>query len=60
MPKKEILQRLPRGAHEIAQNGNVGAVGANASRVHGQPQPLRKFEVHASIIKLGETESLGR
>ncbi len=53
------LQRTPRGAHEIAQDGNVGAIRANSSRIHGKSQLLGKIQVHAGVIEFRKAEPLG-
>src|SRR5689334_526970 len=46
------LQRVAGGAHEIAQHGYVGFVGADSPRVHGKAEPFGEFEVHTCIVKL--------
>ena len=55
---ENALQRVPRGAHKIAQHGHVWLVGADSPRVHRESEPLGKFQVHASIIQLGKTKTL--
>ena len=52
------LQRAPRGAHEVAQHGDVGPVGADSPRIHRKPKPLGEFQVHACVIKFRETKTL--
>ena len=56
--RKERLQRAPRGAHEIAQHGDVRPVGADSPRIHGKAEPLGKFQVHARVIEFRETKTL--
>src|SRR5690348_5101082 len=52
------LQRPARGAHKIPQHGDVRAVRADASRIHGQTQPLGLIEIHSRVIQFGKAESL--
>jgi len=52
------LDRVAGGAHEVAQDGHVGAIGANAARIHGQAEALGKIQIDAGIIQFGETETL--
>jgi len=54
------LQRLPRRANEIAQNGNIGAVRADAPGIHRQTEPLGKIEIHTRVVQLGQAETLRR
>jgi len=53
------LQRLAGGAHEIAEDGDVGAVGTDAASVHGQAEALGELEINAGIIKFGKAETRG-
>jgi len=57
---EETLARLAGRAHEIAQNGNVGSIRADAPGIHGQTKPLGEIKVHARIVQLGQAESLRR
>ena len=52
------LQRLAGRAHEVAQNGHIGAVRADASGVHRQTQALGQIQVHAGIVQFGQAETL--
>jgi hypothetical protein len=54
----EKLQGLARAANKIAQHGNVGTVGADASRVNGQTEPFGLIKVDAGVIKLRQAETL--
>src|SRR5271157_25539 len=58
-PESAGLHRLAGGADEIAQNGDVGAVGADAAGVHGEAEALGEFEVDTSIIEFGKAETRG-
>ncbi len=58
MSGKEKLQRVPRGAHEIAQDGHVWPIGADTPRIDGQSEPLGQIQIHARVIQLRKTESL--
>ena len=51
------LQRLAGGAHEIAQNSDVGAIGADAASIHGQAEVLGKFEIDTGIIEFRKAEA---
>src|SRR5579864_2020123 len=59
-PQEGKLQRLPRRPHEVAQHRHVGAIRADASRIHGQPQLLREIQIDTRIIQLRQTKSLSR
>src|ERR1700739_2477280 len=52
------LQRAARRAHEIAQNGYIRTVRADAARIDGEPQQLGKLEVNAGVIQLRKAKSL--
>jgi hypothetical protein len=54
----ERLQRLARGAHEIAQYRNVWAIGTDAAGIYGQTQALGEIEIHARIVQLRQAEAL--
>jgi hypothetical protein len=54
------LQRLAGGADEIAQNGNVGPVHADATGIHWQAEALGQIEIHAGVVQLGQAEPLRR
>ncbi len=56
--RKEKLQRVPRRAHEIAQDGHVWPIGADTPRIDGQSEPLGQIQIHAGIIQFRKTESL--
>ena len=47
------------GGDEIAQRGNVRAVGANAAGVHGQTQLLGNIDIDARVVQLGQAETRG-
>jgi len=57
--QEENLQGAPGGTHEIPKDGNVGAVRANSSRIHGKSEPLGEIQVHASVIEFRKAEPLG-
>lgn len=46
------LQWVARGAHEIAQDRDVGSVSADAPGVHGKSKTLGEIEVHARVVQL--------
>ena len=48
---RTALNGLAGRADEIAQNGDVGAVGADAAGIHGQTEALGEIEIHAGIIQ---------
>jgi hypothetical protein len=50
---------LTGGAHEIAQHGNIGSVGAKAARVHGKAETLRELEIDVGVVQFRETEPCG-
>jgi hypothetical protein len=56
----EKLQRLAGGAHEVAQRGDVGAVGPDASGVNGQTELLGLIEIDTGVIQFRQTVSSGR
>src|SRR5262249_29063669 len=45
-------------ANEVAQNSDVGTVDADASSVHWETKLLCLLEIHASIVKFGQTKAL--
>ena len=53
------LKRLARGADEIAQHGDIGAVGTEAARVHGEAETFREFEIDIGVVQLREAETSG-
>ena len=55
---EEKLQRLARAAHKIAQHGDVGAVGADASCIDRKAKPFGLIEVDTGVIKLRQAETL--
>ena len=55
--KSPKLYRLARGTDEIAENGDVGAVGADATGIHRETEALGKFEIDTRIIEFGEAET---
>src|SRR5882672_3248484 len=52
------LQRLAGGADEIAQNGNVGAINADASGVHRQAEAFGQIQIHAGVVQFRQAETL--
>ena len=54
----ERLQRLARGAHEIAQYRNVRTVGADAAGIYGETQALSQIEIDARIVQLRQAKAL--
>ena len=48
---------MARRADEIAEGGDVGAIGADAAGVDGKAQALGEIEIHAGIIQFGKTET---
>src|SRR5260370_39797745 len=44
----------------MAQNGNMGAVRADAPGIHRQTEPLGKIEIHTRVVQLGQAETLRR
>ena len=53
-----VLQRAPRGTYEIAQHGDVGAVGPDPSRVYRKSEAFSEIQVDAGVVQLRKTESL--
>lgn len=51
---------MARGADEIAQDGDVGTVCANATGVNRQAQALGLVEIDASIIELRKAKTRRR
>jgi hypothetical protein len=56
---REILQWLPRRPDEIAQNGYIGAISADASGIHGKSETLGEIEIHARVVQLRQAKPLG-
>ena len=54
------LQRLAGRADEIAQDGDVGAVGADAAGIHRQAEALGEVEINAGIVKFRQAKTLRR
>src|SRR5579872_5832906 len=52
------LQRLARGAHEIAEDGYVRTVGADATSVDREAKALGEIEIDTGVIQFGQTEAL--
>lgn len=52
-----VLQRLAGRANEVAQDGDVGAVSANASGVNGKTEALGEIKVDPSVIEFRQTEA---
>lgn len=44
------LERAAGGAHKIAEDGDVGAVHADAASVHGKAEAFGLFEIHAGVV----------
>jgi hypothetical protein len=44
------LHRLAGRTNEIAQNGNVRAVGSDAPGIHGQTEALGKLKIHTRVV----------
>ena len=53
------LNRAVRGADEVAEDGYVGAVGADAPCVHGETELFGLFEINAGVVEFGKAETLG-
>ena len=51
---------MPRGADEITQHRNVGAVSTDAPGVHRESQTLGLVQVHTGVVQLRQTETLRR
>lgn len=47
-------------ADEVAQHGDIGSVGAKASRVHRKAEALCEFEINVGVVQFRETEPGGR
>ena len=58
MRSSSRLERLTGGADEIAQHGDVRAVGADAAGVHGKAKALGEIEIDTGVIEFGKTETL--
>lgn len=58
MSGRTRLERLARGADEIAEDGDVGAIGADAAGVNGKTEALGEIEINAGVIEFGKTETL--
>jgi hypothetical protein len=54
------LQRLARGAHEIAKGSDIGAVSADASGVNGQAELFGLIEIDSGVIQFRQTVARGR
>jgi hypothetical protein len=50
---------LAGASDEIAEYGNVGAVGAKATRVDRKAETLGKFEIDIGVIEFREAEAGG-
>jgi len=55
---KAELQRAAGGADEVAENGDVGAVDANAAGIHREAEPFGLFEIDSGVIQFGKAETL--
>jgi len=53
------LQRLAGGADEVAEDGDVGAIGADATGVNGEAEAFGEIEIHAGVVQLREAEARG-
>jgi hypothetical protein len=47
-----------RGTDEVAEDGDVGSIRADAASIHGETEFFGLFEIHAGIVKFGKTKSL--
>jgi hypothetical protein len=52
-----VLQRLAGRANEVAQDGDVGAVSANASGVNGKTEALGEIKVDPGVIEFRQTKA---
>src|SRR5271169_588796 len=48
---------LARGAHEIAEGGDVGSVGTDATCIDRETQAFGEVQVHARVVQLRETKA---
>jgi len=60
MHKTSDLQGLARGAHEIPQDGDVGAVRADPPGVDGKTETLGEIEIDSGVIEFGQAKTGGR
>jgi hypothetical protein len=58
LERSNALQGAPRGAYEIAQHGDVGAVSPDSPRVYRKSEAFSEIQVNTGVIQLRKTESL--
>jgi len=46
------------GADEVAEDGNIGAVGADAAGVNGETELFGLFEINPCVVEFGKAETL--
>lgn len=46
------------GADEVAEDGDVGAVDADATGIDGEAEAFGEVEIHSGIIEFGQTKTL--
>ena len=51
--RKTELQRAAGGADEVAEDGDVGAIDADAASVHGEAEQLGLFKIDPCVIEFG-------
>jgi|SRR5579859_215183 len=56
--RKAELERAAGGADEIAEDGDVGAVDADAAGIDGQAEHFCLFEIDAGVVEFGEAKTL--
>jgi hypothetical protein len=54
-----MLEGLSRGADEIAQSSDVGAISADASGVYRQAKAFGEIEIHAGVVQFRKAKTSG-
>jgi hypothetical protein len=54
------LAGLAGGTDEVTKDGDIGAVGADATSVHGQAKKLGLVEIYTGIIKFRKAKASSR
>src|SRR5215470_11877445 len=58
--KKTKSDRTVRRADEIAEDGDIGSVGADAARVHREAESFGLFEINACVVEFRQAETVRR
>ena len=57
---KQELERVAGRADEIAEAGDIGAVGADTAGVDGKAETLSEIEIDTRVVEFREAEACGR